>query len=105
MNGLSKYPISFKNIEVELQGVHLCEDLVFKEDNTMIFIEYKFKGFIINDTTQNNTWNIDINLISQDGVATYTYKGSKQKLIKERVYILLTKMSDTSNVFIKINSY
>jgi hypothetical protein len=103
LNDLSKHPTSFKNIEDKLQGVHLSDDMVVNSDETMILIDYKFKGFIVNQNGKSPYWTIDVDIKNQDG-EILNYKVNNQKLLKERVYELLIKISDVGGVLKKINS-
>ena len=99
LGDISKYPTSFKNMEMQLKGVHLSEDMIVDSDETMRMIDYKFKGFIKGN---NDTWIIGVDIKTQDG-EILDYKVNNQKLLKERVYELLIQIFNVDGVLKKIN--
>lgn len=68
-------------------------------NNLMYMVDYRFNGFIKLKTT----WKIGVNIDCPDIDRKIQYKGKNQKLIKERVYILMMKISNLDEVFRKIN--
>lgn len=103
LNDLSKYPTSFKNIQNKLQGVHLSDDIVFESDDVITLINYKFNEFIKYNNGTSTLWIIDVSLENGEG-EKLEYTVRNQKLLKERAYELLTKVSDINKVFEKINN-
>lgn len=91
------------NIENNLQGVHLSGDMVVDSDETMILIDYKFKAFKKNENDKSPYWTIDVDVKNQN-VEVLNYKINNHKLLKERVYELLIKISDVDGVLKKINN-
>lgn len=99
LNDLSKRPTSFKSIEESLYGVHLSDDMIVETDETMVLIDYKFKGFI-KDVDDN--WTIDVDVKNQDG-EILDYKVKNQEVLQQKMFELLIKISDVGGVLRKIN--
>ena len=102
LTDLSERPISFKNIEAELYGVHLSDDMVVETDETMVLIDYKFKGFIENEIDGDISWVINVDVKNQYG-EILDYKVKNQEILKARVYDLLIKIVLMENIFKIIN--
>ena len=81
LNEISKHPISFKNMEMQLNGVHLSEDMIVDSDETMILIDYKFNKFIMRE----NVWEVDVDLKNQQG-EILECKSNNQEILQERIY-------------------
>ncbi len=62
-------------------------------------VDYKFKGFVGNNSS---TWLIDVDVKDQDG-NLLNYRVKNQKILQERIYILLINISNMDGVLRKIN--
>ena len=103
-NDLYKYQVSFRNIEEKIIGVVLDDYMFIDEEDVMHFIYYRFNGFIRKEIGGSVEWEIDTTTTSQADVnKTYYMKSDNQRLLKERVYILLIEMSDLPKVMKIIN--
>ncbi|RDK86973.1 hypothetical protein [Marinirhabdus gelatinilytica] len=103
LNDLSKRPTSFKSIKESLYGVHLSDDMIVETDETMVLIDYKFKRFIMKESEMPSTWIIDVDVKNQDG-GILDYKVKNQKVLQQKMFELLIKISDVDGVLRKINS-